>query len=109
MDIILCRNVFIYFDSQTVSAILKNFYNTIGFGGYLIAGHTELHGENFGQFQAKFFLESVVYYHSEEKLCETPSLSARLPISSDLSISNLLHKQQNYTTTKGVAVPQPAS
>jgi chemotaxis protein methyltransferase CheR len=105
MDIILCRNVFIYFDSQTVSAILKNFYNPLGFGGFLIAGHTELHGENFGQLQAKFFPESVVYHHSEEKLCETPCLSARLPISSDLSISNPLHKQQNYTTTKGVAVP----
>lgn len=44
MDVILCRNVFIYFDFQTISVILKKLANTLNSGGYLIAGHSELHG-----------------------------------------------------------------
>ncbi len=76
MDIIVCRNVFIYFDSQTISVILKKFYNTLNSQGYLIAGHTELYGQNLGQLQAKVFPESVVYQRSEEKLGSTQSISS---------------------------------
>lgn len=98
MDIILCRNVFIYFDSQTISVILKKFYNTLSPGGYLIAGHTELHGQNLGRLQAKVFLESVVYQRSEEKLCE----------SSKLSLPNPLHKRQDYANPKGATITKSA-
>lgn len=66
MDLILCRNVFIYFDYKSISVVLEKFYNTLRPGGYLIAGHTELHGQNLGQLQAKVFPESVVYQRGEE-------------------------------------------
>lgn len=92
MDIIVCRNVFIYFNSQTISVILKKFYNTLNSQGYLIAGHTELYGQNLGQLQAKVFPESVVYQRSEEKLGDTQSTSSlKLP-------------QQAYINSKDIAI-----
>ncbi len=88
MDIILCRNVFIYFDSKAISVVLEKFHNTLRWGGYLIAGHTELHGQNLGQLQAKVFPESVVYQRNENLHVETP-LAAKLPITTSLSVSNV--------------------
>ncbi len=37
-DIILCRNVMIYFDAAAKSKILENFYKALNPGGYLIIG-----------------------------------------------------------------------
>ena len=41
-DVILCRNVFIYFTNESKEAILENFYKAIGTDGYLIIGKTEM-------------------------------------------------------------------
>ncbi|MCX2743207.1 protein-glutamate O-methyltransferase CheR [Mangrovivirga sp. M17] len=37
-DLILCRNVMIYFDAETKSKMVKNFHRHINDGGYLITG-----------------------------------------------------------------------
>ena len=52
IDAIVCRNVFIYFNSAAIATVLEKFYQTLNPGGYLIAGHTELHGQN--QISARF-------------------------------------------------------
>lgn len=49
LDLIVCRNVFIYFSYQVIATILEKFYQTLVPGGYLIAGHTELHGQKLGK------------------------------------------------------------
>lgn len=41
MDIIFCRNVFIYFDKATQNSILRKFYNQLPRRGYLFLGHSE--------------------------------------------------------------------
>lgn len=66
MDIIICRNVFIYFDSKSISIVLDKFYNTLKTTGYLITGHAELHGQNLGKLKTKVFPESVVYQRHED-------------------------------------------
>ena len=46
MDIILCRNVIIYFDKQLQEKLFLKFYEGLNKEGYLILGKTEiLHGE----------------------------------------------------------------
>lgn len=74
-DLILCRNVFIYFDSPAIEQVLNKFYNALQPFGYLITGHAELYGQNLSQFQTKIFPESVVYQRLEKSLIETPGFS----------------------------------
>lgn len=40
-DLIVCRNVMIYFDEQTKSDLCKRFYKATNNGGYLYIGHAE--------------------------------------------------------------------
>ena len=40
-DLIMCRNVMIYFDEQTKSSLCKKFYNAQEKGGYFYMGHAE--------------------------------------------------------------------
>lgn len=39
--VIFCRNVMIYFDTQTKNELLNKFYNLLEPGGYLFIGHSE--------------------------------------------------------------------
>ena len=73
MDIIICRNVFIYFDACSISMVLDKFYHTLNNTGYLVTGHAELYGQNLGKFQTKVFSESLVYQRSEVPLEDCPS------------------------------------
>ena len=41
MDVILCRNVVIYFSPETKSALYEKFFNALRPGGYLMTGSTE--------------------------------------------------------------------
>ncbi len=61
IDLILCRNVFVYFEAQYISQVLKKFAKTLRPGGYLMTGHAEVHRHAMNEFQAKVFPESVVY------------------------------------------------
>jgi chemotaxis protein methyltransferase CheR len=60
-DLILCRNVFIYFARPAVPAVLQKFADSLCEGGYLMTGHTEIHAEELGQLQPRIFPGSVVY------------------------------------------------
>lgn len=40
-DVIFCRNVFIYFDEETIYKIISSFYKVLKPGGYLFLGHAE--------------------------------------------------------------------
>ncbi|NHC33079.1 CheR family methyltransferase [Scytonema millei] len=61
MDIIICRNVFIYFSFDAIATVIEKFYQTLRPYGYLIVGHTELSGQNLSKFKLKAFTESIVY------------------------------------------------
>lgn len=61
MDLILCRNVFIYFNSASVAVVLEKFTETLNDRGYLMTGHGELYGQSPGKLQVRMFPESVVY------------------------------------------------
>lgn len=40
-DIIFCRNVMIYFDTETTQKMVEKFYNATALNGYLFIGHSE--------------------------------------------------------------------
>lgn len=61
MDLIVCRNVFIYFAREAVARVLSKFSATLRPEGYLVTGHSELHGVALDDFQARTFPQSVIY------------------------------------------------
>ena len=61
MDLILCRNVFIYFAPTAVATVLGKFAKTLREGGYLITGHSEMMGLSVEPLTMRRYPESVVY------------------------------------------------
>ena len=83
MDLILCRNVFIYFIPDVVSRVILKLNETLSDGGYLMTGHAELPQQAIANLRPKVFPESVVYKKSSElgvRSAGTPILDFRLPI-----------------------------
>ncbi len=76
MDLIICRNVFIYFDKNNIKYVLDKMYNMLKPLGYFIAGHTELTEQNLSKFQTLVFSQSLVY----QKTKETPTNKGLKPI-----------------------------
>lgn len=74
-DLIICRNVFIYFEPLVIANILNKFYNALQPLGYLITGHAELYGQNLSQFQTKAFPESVVYQRPADHVINTSRMA----------------------------------
>ncbi len=60
MNLIICRNVFIYFSSEDVAAIVAKFGATLHSNGYLLTGHGELRGQFPEPLVTRVFAGSVV-------------------------------------------------
>lgn len=50
-DVIMCRNVLIYFDRETQRSLVERYSNLLRPGGLLILGHSESVAKGFSQFQ----------------------------------------------------------
>ena len=70
MDLILCRNVFIYFNAAAVTAVANELATALSEGGYLMTGHTELIGHRVQNLQSRLFAEGVVYQRGAPKSVE---------------------------------------
>ncbi len=66
MDLIVCRNVFIYLEPEAVAGITAKFADTLAEGGYLMTGHSELFGHPIGLLRTRVFPESVVFLKSAQ-------------------------------------------
>jgi chemotaxis protein methyltransferase CheR len=53
--------VFIYFNFNAIAQVIGKFYCSLTPGGFLLTGHTELHGQKTEPFQVKNFPQSTVY------------------------------------------------
>jgi chemotaxis protein methyltransferase CheR len=64
LDLILCRNVTIYFDAATTRRVVAQLYHALSPGGWLIVGHAEPQINLYRQFEAHNFPDTVVYRKS---------------------------------------------
>jgi chemotaxis protein methyltransferase CheR len=78
MDIIICRNVFIYFEKEAVSSVLNKFQRILNQGGYLVTGHAELYGHDLTNLSRVMFPEAVIYKKTAELKVQTTEIT-RLP------------------------------
>ena len=88
MDLILCRNLFIYFDRDTISAVANKLAAAISDGGYLMTAHSELSGINLAHMRSRIFTESVVYQRVDAIPIPTPN-SVRIETFNALDIANI--------------------
>ncbi len=61
LDLILCRNVFIYFDEATTQAIVHRFHQSLAERGWLVVGHAEPSQKIFAAFATRDFPGAVLY------------------------------------------------
>lgn len=96
LDLIICRNVFIYFEASAIAKVIDKFYHTLQPLGYLITGHTELYSQNLSRFQTKIFPESLVYQRQADNLVNISLEPLENQLNSPLG-ENLLLEIDNTT------------
>ena len=60
-DLILCRNVLIYFSPATTRTVVDRLYNALGEGGWLLVGHAEPSQELFARYATSNLPGAVAY------------------------------------------------
>ncbi|MGV3662384.1 MAG: CheR family methyltransferase [Prosthecobacter sp.] len=60
-DLIICRNVMIYFDQPAIQRLARQFYDTLRPGGWLAVGHAEPHTSTFRMFRTVNATGAVLY------------------------------------------------
>ena len=78
VDLILCRNVFVYFSTDAIATVLEKFRRSLRSDGYLMTGHTELHSHNLARWQTNVFKESLIYQPQPADLF-TPAPTPKIP------------------------------
>jgi len=61
MDLVVCRNVLIYFKEETIQRIVDRFHESLVDGGWLVVGHAEPSQEIFGRFEVRNYPGTIVY------------------------------------------------
>ena len=64
MNLILCRNVTIYFTEEITQRIADRFYDALTDGGWLVVGHSEHSLVTYRRFQAHNFPGAILYQRS---------------------------------------------
>jgi chemotaxis protein methyltransferase CheR len=82
MDLILCRNVTIYFDQETTKSIAERFHKTLVPDGWLVVGHSEPMASIYKGFSTRNFPNTVLYQKSTSENPESaqPDLTTTPPL-----------------------------
>lgn len=94
LDLVLCRNVFIYFDTDSIVKAVTKIAKTLRTGGYFISGHAELQSIQLKNFKVISFPESVVYQYLANNQEVKPLLTKANIEDNTLSVIELL--KENY-------------
>jgi len=78
-DIIICRNVIIYFSQATVEGLVPCFHETLNDGGWLIMGHAEPNQRLFSNFRTVNTPGAVLYQRTDRPMEPVGTLSPFAP------------------------------
>lgn len=79
MDLIVCRNVTIYFKNETTQRLIKQFYETLQGGGWLVVGHSDPVMGMDSLFEMTRFPGSLLYQKRQLRMKWTTSAPYRPP------------------------------
>ena len=106
MDLILCRNTFIYFEPSVVARIAAKLADTLAQGGYLVTAHGELHAHQVKGLRTRMFPESVAYQKIVEcglRIADWKAPSPRVPV---LIPQSAIPIPQLNTPQSAIPIPQ---
>ncbi len=73
LDIVICRNVVIYFSRETVEGLVPCFHETLADGGWLVMGHAEPNMELFRNFRTVNTPGAVLYQRADRPEAAMPA------------------------------------
>jgi chemotaxis protein methyltransferase CheR len=76
MDVVLCRNVIIYFDAETKRRVIQTFHDKLRPGGHLLLGHSESLINLSNAFELRHLRNDLVYRRRDGRLPSDPWHSA---------------------------------
>ena len=105
MDLILCRNVFIYFDRAAKTTVVTKFEDTLADGGYLMTGHGDLHDQASSRLRGILLDGSLVYQRTGDgqpgAVGAVPEISSGAPSNATASLA------AGTTGVRDIAKPPP--
>jgi chemotaxis protein methyltransferase CheR len=97
VDLIICRNVFIYMKQDTVSKIISKFADSLSMGGCLLTGHAEYYSNLPSSLKSELYSGYLVYKKTKSSIPNS-SLESKKP-SSSLSFESKKNTDFNLTKT----------
>lgn len=67
-DLILCRNVMIYFSRETMKGVAARLQGSLAEGGWLLVGHAEAAADIFGEFTVGEYAAGGAYRRTDRKI-----------------------------------------
>jgi chemotaxis protein methyltransferase CheR len=88
LDLIICRNVTIYFEEPTTRRIIERFQGALNDGGWLVVGHAEPMASVYEGFTPRNFPNAVLYQkHTQRPKAVTKPLAQRAPLPEELPVA----------------------
>ena len=104
MDLIVCRNVLIYFVAEAIPGVIANFSASLRRRGYLMLGHNEMPPLQLSGLKHRIFPESVIYQSCQDEppvrtpteatsqVCCTPVPAAVHPLPEKPAVANTVSR-----------------
>ncbi len=106
MDLVLCRNVTIYFPEVVTRMVVDRFYNTLLDGGWLVIGHSEHSLSIYQRFSSRNFPDAILYQRLSEPPRQESRTELRFPTLPSIPVKNPLPRSILTTLSISPAVPQ---
>jgi chemotaxis protein methyltransferase CheR len=102
-DLILCRNVMIYFNRDIMSTLIERFHESLVDGGWLLVGHAEPNCELFRSFQA-VSVPGATLYQKGRGSADSPGAPAIAQVPASVRVEDIL---SHVNDTFGLVVETP--
>jgi chemotaxis protein methyltransferase CheR len=79
MDLVLCRNVLIYFGAPAIEGVLGRLHDSLCDGGWLVSGPADTSANGYARFEVRAFPDAIVYRRPERPHALPPAARVQPP------------------------------